>query len=105
MRIPARLMPHTVDVEPAGIQSPSGVTPAAPVTVRAYVEDTSERIATTAGSELVAATSVWLDPDTGVHPGGHVTIRHGTKPGRRRVLAVDRYRHPGAPSHDVARLE
>ncbi|MGO2113090.1 MAG: hypothetical protein ACTH31_15910 [Pseudoclavibacter sp.] len=106
MRIPARLMPHKVTVTTPGVQTPGGVTPGADVETRAYVEDVDERVATAAGTETVSPTSAWLDPDTGVHVGGTLTVTTGPGAGdRRRVLAVNRFRHPGAPSHDVARLE
>lgn len=109
MRIPARLMPHRVTVEGPPVQTPTGTKPGSIVSgVRAYVEDVETVIAGANGSTVVSGTSVWLDPEIATDAAGHITLPAefaSKRPPRRKVLRVDRYRHPHAPSHNVARLE
>jgi hypothetical protein len=87
MRIPDMLMPHTVDLQAKTGTTATGTKWAAPVTVRASIEDTQELIRDLLGNEVVSSTTVFVDPENVIPAGSKVTVWKGL-PNQRTALVL-----------------
>lgn len=105
-RIPGRLLPHTIVVEPHLGAGAYGDRWGEPVhRPRCLVEGGTHLVTNRSGTEQVASTTVYTEP-ANIPAGSMVTTHPGTTFEKRsRVITVDHYDHPGGLSHMVLHLE
>lgn len=105
-RIPARLLPHTVVVEPLLGTGPYGdVWGEQEEVKRSLVEDKVQIVRDSDGREVTSSAVVYLEPRT-LNPGDQITVWPNTQwEKQRKTLAVSHYDHPAGLSHMVAYLE
>lgn len=106
MRIPKKLMPHTVQVAAYQGTGTYGETWDTPYSIRrAYCEDKQQAVVNELGEQETSTGFVIVDPEWQVPIKSRVTVWPG-QPNQRtgRVVAVSRLQHPSAPSHQVLYL-
>lgn len=108
VRIPAKLLPHTVTVERYLGQGAYGdVYAPAEVVERANVEDRVTMVRDTKGTETVSNATIYLEPPAEpIQPGSLITRWSGTPyEVTSRVITAGLFDHPGGLSHVVIRAE
>lgn len=103
MRIPKKLMPHTVTVTPFTGAGTYGDTWGTAFTIkRAYVEETQQVIVSELGEQEPSSGFVIIDPAWQIPAQSTITIWPGAPNERTaRVMKISRYDHPSAASHQV----
>lgn len=102
--LPARILPHTVEVAGPTIDTPEGPILGTPDTVPAYVEERSSLVAVEGGQEVVSPVQVWMNL-ADVTIGAAVTIWPGSSRERHlTVVGIDRYEWPARGAHVVLKL-
>ncbi|MFG2976301.1 hypothetical protein ACGFYY_25375 [Streptomyces sp. NPDC048331] len=101
MVIPGWMLPHTVSIEAYLGDGPYGPHYAAPVSARAYVEDTVETVRDERGEEVVSSTRVWLHPSQECAPESRMITPSGRV---QSVVTSSLLVFPGTPSHREVRL-
>lgn len=101
MVIPGSMLPHTITIEIYQGDTAYGPTYAAPVTVRAYVEDEIKTVRNPDGEEVVSGTRVWLFPSQECPPESRLTTPSGRV---QSAITSSLFDHPSAPSHREVRL-
>lgn len=106
MRIPKRLLPHTIIVEPyLGTGARGEKYGPAETWDRVYVEDTKRTQVAPDGKDEMSSTTVWLDPERDLPAMSRVTVWAGTHRERTgRVISTAFYDAPRVPSHTEAFL-
>lgn len=106
MRIPTRLLPHTVIIRPHLGAGAYGDVYGEPQTVkRANVESTRRLVRNTEGHEVVSSTTVYMEPRE-VPDGSMITIHPDTPfEAESKVIAVGLLQHPRGLSHLTIHLE
>lgn len=106
MRIPSRLLPHTILLKPYLGSGAYGDVWGDPITVeRANVEQTNRLVRTTDSREVVSSTTVYLEPRD-VPEGSLVTVWVGTPHEHEsKVVSVKLLQHPRGLSHLTLYLE
>lgn len=101
MRIPKRLLPHTIRVEPMlGTGARGEVFGPAQEWKRAYVEDKRQMVVSSDGDDIVSNSFVVLDPERVLPEGSRVTMWPGTVRERAaRVIGSSFYDFPRLPSN------
>lgn len=101
MRIPKRLLPHTIKIEPRlGTGARGTVFGPAETWTRAYVEDKRQLVVSSEGADAVSNSFVVLDPERVVPEGSKVTVWVGTSKERTAtVIGLSFYDFPGLPSN------
>ncbi|HEX9228365.1 MAG TPA: hypothetical protein VF885_17325 [Arthrobacter sp.] len=101
MRIPKRLLPHTIDIEPyLGTGARGDKFGPVETWKRAYVEDKRQQIVTSEGSDATSNSFVVLDPERVVKEGSRLTIWKGTHRERTSVVIGTSFTDmPGLPSN------
>jgi hypothetical protein len=101
MRIPKRLLPHTIKVEPLlGTGARSEVFGPIQEWKRAYVEDKRQMVVSAEGDDVVSNSFVVLDPERILPEGSRVTMWPGTPRERvARVVGTSFYDFPRLPSN------
>ena len=98
-------MRHQVTIAAHMGAGANGDTWAAPVTVRAHVEDKNTVVINGVGQEVPSTAQAWLDPDVSAPPLSKVTLHRGTPRERTvRVITEELLEHPSTPSHIHLRL-
>jgi hypothetical protein len=101
MRIPKRLLPHTIKVEPLlGTGARGEVYGPAQTWTRAYVEDKRQMVVSSDGEDIVSNSFVVLDPERILPEGSRVTMWPGTPRERKaRVVGTSFFDFPRLPSN------
>lgn len=107
MRIPKRLMPHRVSVAKYQGAGTYGDSWDAPFTVkRGYCEDKQQNVTDELGEQQLSSGFVILDPEWVIPLKSKITVWPSSANERTcQVIAVARFQHPAAPSHQVLYLK
>lgn len=108
MRIPSRLLPHSIIVERYKGSGGYGDFFADPVSLdRVNVEDKVQLVRNPKGVEVTSSATIYLEiPDEPIEPGSYITRWSGTPYSvRSKVIAVQMFIHPRGLSHMVLSVE
>ncbi|TDL43836.1 hypothetical protein [Microbacterium oleivorans] len=106
MRLPDYFTPHTVEIRPLKSGGGMGGGYGQPRTVRAWVVDEQQTVATAVDSETLSSGTVSIEIDEVVPLGSLVTVWKG-RPRQREaaVISVETFDHERLPSYQTLYLK